>query len=86
VSGRLPSYSARDGPSFSILNLYGCYIETANPLPQGTSIFVKISAGKAGFQARAESSTQNPIRVLASSSKALSRVINPFLKSGCWKL
>ena len=34
------------------LNLYGCYIEMANPLPQGTSIFLKIAAGKAGFQAR----------------------------------
>ena len=34
------------------LNLYGCYIEMANPLPQGTSISVKIAAGKAGFQAR----------------------------------
>ena len=34
------------------MNLYGCYIEMANPLPQGTSISVKISAGKAVFQAR----------------------------------
>jgi hypothetical protein len=34
------------------LNLYGCYIEMANPLPQGASLSVKISAGKAGFQAR----------------------------------
>jgi len=34
------------------LNLYGCYIEMANPLPQGASVSVKISAGKAGFQAR----------------------------------
>jgi hypothetical protein len=31
------------------LNLYGCYIEMANPLPQGASI---VAAGKAGFQAR----------------------------------
>jgi len=34
------------------LNLYGCYIEMANPLPQGASVSVKISAGKTGFQAR----------------------------------
>ena len=34
------------------LNLYGCYVEMANPLPQGASLSVKISAGKAGFQAR----------------------------------
>ena len=34
------------------LNLYGCYVEIANPLPQGASISVKIAAGKAGFQAR----------------------------------
>jgi hypothetical protein len=34
------------------LNLYGCYIEIANPLPQGASISVKNAAGQAGFQAR----------------------------------
>ena len=34
------------------LNLYGCYIEMANPLPQGASITIRVSAGKAGFQAR----------------------------------
>ena len=34
------------------LNLYGCYIEMANPLPQGTSIMIKVFAGKAAFQAR----------------------------------
>ena len=34
------------------LNLYGGYIEMANPLPQGASITIRVSAGKAGFQAR----------------------------------
>ena len=34
------------------LNLYGCYIEMANPMPQGASVSIKISAGKASFQAR----------------------------------
>ena len=34
------------------LNLYGCYIEMTNPLPQGASITISVSAGKAGFQAR----------------------------------
>jgi hypothetical protein len=34
------------------LNLYGCYVEMANPLPQGASITIKVSAGKASFQAR----------------------------------
>jgi hypothetical protein len=34
------------------LNLCGCYIEMTNPLPQGASITIKVSAGKAGFQAR----------------------------------
>ena len=34
------------------LNLYGCYIEMTNPLPQGASITIRVSAGKAGFQAR----------------------------------
>src|SRR5260370_42216622 len=34
------------------LNLYGCYIEMANPMPQGTSVTIKVSAGKAVFQAR----------------------------------
>jgi hypothetical protein len=34
------------------LNLYGCYIEMTNPPPQGTSITIRVSAGKAGFQAR----------------------------------
>ena len=34
------------------LNLYGCYIEMANPRPEGTSISIKVSAGKTVFQAR----------------------------------
>ena len=34
------------------LNLYGCYIEMANPLPEGESIAIKVSAGKTAFQAR----------------------------------
>jgi len=34
------------------LNLYGCYIEMANPMPQGTSVTIKVSAGNAVFQAR----------------------------------
>src|SRR5215467_9099197 len=34
------------------LNLYGCYIELGNPLPEGSSITVKVTAGKAVFQAR----------------------------------
>jgi hypothetical protein len=34
------------------LNLYGCYVEMTNPLPKGTSITIKVSAGKAAFQAR----------------------------------
>jgi PilZ domain len=34
------------------LNLYGCYIETASPLPERSQITVKVSAGKTVFQAR----------------------------------
>ena len=34
------------------LNLYGCYIELANPLPEQSSITVKVTAGKTVFQAR----------------------------------
>ena len=34
------------------LNLYGCYIEMMNPLAQGASLSIKVSAGKGGFQAR----------------------------------
>jgi hypothetical protein len=34
------------------LNLYGCYIEMANPLPERASLLVKVSAGKTVFQAR----------------------------------
>jgi hypothetical protein len=85
VTGEITDESSRTVISrIRGLNLFCCYIEMANPLPQGTSIFVKISAGKAG-PSEAESPIRNPIRVRASSSKALSRIINPFLKSGCWK-
>jgi hypothetical protein len=53
VTGEITDESSRTVISrIRGLNLYGCYIEMANPLPQGTSISVKISAGKAGFQAR----------------------------------
>jgi hypothetical protein len=34
------------------LNLYGCYIELASPLPEGTSLLIKVAAGKTVFQAR----------------------------------
>src|SRR5215467_1319755 len=34
------------------LNLYGCYIELGNPLPEGSSITVRVTAGKTVFQAR----------------------------------
>ena len=34
------------------LNLYGCYIEMANPLPERSAISIKVSAGKTVFQAR----------------------------------
>jgi PilZ domain-containing protein len=34
------------------LNLYGCYVETANPLPEGSSLSIKVSAGTTAFQAR----------------------------------
>ena len=34
------------------LNLYGCYIEMASPLPEKSLITVKVSAGKTVFQAR----------------------------------
>ncbi len=33
------------------LNLYGCYVEMMNPLPQGASITIRVSAGKTVFQA-----------------------------------
>jgi hypothetical protein len=34
------------------LNLFGCYIEMASPLPERTSLLVKVAAGKTVFQAR----------------------------------
>ena len=34
------------------LNLYGCYIEMANPMSPGATITIKVFAGKSGFQAR----------------------------------
>ena len=34
------------------LNLYGCYLEVGNPLAERSSITVKVTAGKAVFQAR----------------------------------
>ena len=34
------------------LNLYGCYLELASPLPERSSITIKVAAGKAIFQAR----------------------------------
>ena len=34
------------------LNLYGCYLELARPLPQRSSITIKVTAGKTVFQAR----------------------------------
>ena len=33
------------------LNLYGCYIEMGNPLPERSSLLIKVSAGKTVFQA-----------------------------------
>jgi hypothetical protein len=35
------------------LNLYGCYLEVGHPLSARTSITIKVTAGKAVFQARA---------------------------------
>jgi len=35
----------------SELSLYGCYIDMANPLPEGTAIIVKISSGGRHLQA-----------------------------------
>jgi hypothetical protein len=34
------------------LNLYGCYIEMAGPLPERSFITIKVTAGKTVFQAR----------------------------------
>jgi PilZ domain len=34
------------------LNLYGCYVEMADPRPEGSSLVIKVSAGKTVFQAR----------------------------------
>lgn len=34
------------------LNLYGCYLEVGNPLAERSSIVIKVTAGKAVFQAR----------------------------------
>jgi len=34
------------------LNLYGCYVEMSNPLPENASLTIKVSAGKRLFQAR----------------------------------
>jgi PilZ domain-containing protein len=34
------------------LNLYGCYIELSNPLPEQSSVSIKVAAGKTVFQAR----------------------------------
>jgi PilZ domain len=34
------------------LNLYGCYVETSNPLAEGSSLTIKVSAGTTFFQAR----------------------------------
>lgn len=34
------------------LNLHGCYIETSRPLPEGSTMQIKVSAGKIDFQAR----------------------------------
>lgn len=33
------------------MNLYGCYIEMSNSLPEGASLTIKVSAGKTDFQA-----------------------------------
>jgi hypothetical protein len=32
------------------LSLHGCYISTTNPLPEGVSIIIRISAGNSVFQ------------------------------------
>jgi hypothetical protein len=34
------------------LNLYGCYVEMADPRPEGSALSIKVSAGKTVFQAR----------------------------------
>ena len=34
------------------LNLHGCYIELSSPLPEQSSVAIKVSAGKTVFQAR----------------------------------
>jgi len=34
------------------LNLYGCYIQLAIPLPEQSSIIIKVTVGKTVFQAR----------------------------------
>ena len=34
------------------LNLNGCYVELGTPLPEGTSITIKVAAGKTVFEAR----------------------------------
>ena len=34
------------------LNLYGCYLELASPLPERSSITIRVAAGKKVFQAR----------------------------------
>jgi hypothetical protein len=34
------------------VNLHGCYIEMANPLPEKSFITIKVTAGKTVFQAR----------------------------------
>jgi hypothetical protein len=35
------------------LNLYGCYLELGSPLQERSSITIKVTAGKAVFEARA---------------------------------
>lgn len=35
------------------LNLYGCYLELPSPLPERSSITIRVAAGKKIFQARA---------------------------------
>ena len=34
------------------LNLYGCYVEMTDPRPEGSSLTIKVSAGRTVFQAR----------------------------------
>jgi PilZ domain len=34
------------------LNLYGCYVEMHSPVPEGSTLLIKVSAGKTVFQAR----------------------------------